>query len=111
MTAYTVYGLIGAAALASVAGDFFLKLASARDVGALSGAFAMGAGLYVVTALGWMIAMRFMPMATVGVAYSAAMLVLIALLGAFVFGERLAARECLGVLCAVAAVALMHKPA
>lgn len=87
--------------------DYFLKLASSKPTPWTSWQFVVGLLLYGSTAFGWLYVMKHMKLAVVGVVYTAAMLVLLALIGYFFFGEKLSLREWAGVGLALAAVALL----
>jgi small multidrug resistance pump len=81
--------------------DYFLKLASSKPTPWTSWQFVVGLLLYGSTAFGWLYVMKHMKF------YTAAMLVLLALIGYFFFGEKLSLREWAGVGLALAAVALL----
>jgi drug/metabolite transporter (DMT)-like permease len=87
--------------------DYFLKLASSKPTPWTSWQFVAGLLLYGSTAFGWLYVMKHMKLAVVGVVYTAAMLVLLALIGYFFFGEKLTLREWAGIGLALAAVALL----
>jgi undecaprenyl phosphate-alpha-L-ara4N flippase subunit ArnF len=92
---------------ATLAGDYFIKLASQRQGGLASRDFLIGAALYAAPAVGWFFLMRAHSLAAIGVFYSASMLVLLAVLGTVVFREAFGLREAIGVGLAVASVLVM----
>jgi drug/metabolite transporter (DMT)-like permease len=96
-------------ALITLVGDYFLKVASHREQPYLTAAFALGAVAYGATALGWVVVMRHMTLASIGVWYSIIVILLLAALGVFVFKETLTGREMLGMFLACAALALMSR--
>jgi len=57
-----------------VLGDYFLKLASAREQVLRTGWFYLGFALYASTAFGWVFVMRHLKLATISVVYSVSML-------------------------------------
>ncbi len=93
----------------SVIADWLLKLASTRSNWIASMEFCAGAALYALSAVGWVIAMQHMRLATIAVSYSVLTLALLAALGALVFREELTGRDFLGLAFAAAAVALMSR--
>ena len=93
-----------------IVADYFLKLASKREWPLASWPFAVGLVLYASTAFGWVYVMRHLKLAAVGAVYSVVMLLLLAVVGAVVFGEKLSAREALGLFLAALAIFLMTEP-
>ena len=96
-------------ALLSLGGDWLLKLASQRAQPYTSTVFVLGALAYGATALGWVIVMQHMTLATIGVWYSIVMILLLTALGVFVFEESLTAREGLGLALACVSLMLMSR--
>ncbi|HEX9419289.1 MAG TPA: transporter [Methylomirabilota bacterium] len=92
-----------------VIGDYFLKLASQQASPLRSGWFYVGFAVYASTAFGWVIVMKHLKLAVVGVVYSVAMIVLLTAVGAIGFGESLGPREIAGVILAVASIVLLMR--
>ena len=92
-----------------VLGDYFLKLASARDAPFRSPAFYVGFAVYASTAFGWLFVMQHLKLGTIGVLYSVSMIVLLTLVGVTVFGERLSYPEIAGMLMALASLVLLVR--
>lgn len=92
---------------ATLLGDYFIKIASGKAVGLLSPTFAVGLMLYALPAVGWYFLMKSHSLTVIGVLYSAATLILLALLGVFVFDETFGWREGLGITLALVAVAIV----
>ncbi len=92
-----------------IVGDYLIKLAADNGDSFWSGYVLAGCLIYGISAIFWFYAMRHVTLAQAGVAYS--MLTLLALCGMGVawFDEQMAAREYLGVACALAAMALMVR--
>jgi len=92
-----------------VVGDYFLKLASQQASPLRSAWFYIGFAVYASTAFGWVIVMKHLKLAVVGVVYSVAMIVLLTAVGAIGFGESLGPREIAGVILAVASIVLLMR--
>ena len=99
------------ATLLTLIGDFLIKLASDSPSGLKSLAFLGGALAYGAPAFAWFFLMQQHSLSTIGVFYSSATLIFIALLGAVAFGERLELRDGLGIGLALAAVLVMYRGA
>ncbi len=95
--------------LVGVLGDYFLKLASARDQPLRAGAFYLGFALYASTAFGWVFVMRHLKLATISVLYSVSMVLLLTAVGAVVFKESLNAYELAGIVLALASLVLLMR--
>lgn len=93
----------------TIVADYFLKVASERTPWLTSLPFVAGTVIYALSAVGWVLAMREMSLATIAVVYSALTMVMLAGLGVIVFRETLTAREGIGLLLAFGALVLMHK--
>ncbi|RGP36658.1 hypothetical protein [Pseudotabrizicola alkalilacus] len=98
------------ATLLTVFGDYLIKLATLSPQGLRSAQFALGALCYGTPAIAWYALMQTHSLAMVAVLYSTATLILLTLLGVFVFRESFGLRDGLGVSLALAAVLVMHKP-
>ena len=105
------YALCFGATAIVIAGDYAIKLAVERGHTLASPVFLAGCGLYALSAVGWFLAMRHISLAQTGVAFSIFSLLALAGLGVVAFGERLAAREILGVILAVCSMLLMARVA
>lgn len=92
-------------------GDFFIKSASERPDGLISPSFFMGLCLYALPAIGWFFLMRSHSLAAIGVLYSASTILLLAVLGYFVFKESFGLREIIGLSLAIASVMVMSYEA
>ncbi len=92
-----------------VVGDYFLKLASAKDESLKSPAFYIGFFLYASTAFGWVFVMKHLKLATIGVVYSISMVLLLTAVGVVVFKESLNAYEIAGLVMAVASLLLLTR--
>ena len=92
-----------------VVGDSFLKLASEQPVPWRTRWFAIGFVLYASTAFGWVFVMQHLKLATIGVFYSVAMVVLLTAIGTIGFGEHISAMEILGILMGVGSLVILAR--
>jgi drug/metabolite transporter (DMT)-like permease len=92
-----------------VVGDFFLKLASAREQPLRTGWFYLGLALYASTAFGWVFVMRHLKLATISVLYSISMVLLLTAIGVVLFRESLNYFEAIGIVLAVASLVLLMR--
>jgi small multidrug resistance pump len=92
-----------------VVGDYFLKLASAREQPLRTGWFYLGFALYASTAFGWVFVMRHLKLAAIGVLYSISMVLLLTAIGVVLFRESLNYLEVIGILLAVASLVLLMR--
>src|SRR5262245_6634499 len=92
-----------------VLGDYFLKLASARDQPLRTGCFYLGVACYASTAFGWVFVMRHLKLATIGVLYSVSMVLLLTAVGVVLFRESLNYLELVGIVLAVASLVLLMR--
>ena len=92
-----------------VLGDYFLKLASGRDLPLRTGWFYLGFVLYASTAFGWVFVMRHLKLATISVLYSVSMVLLLTAIGVFQFKESLNFYELAGIVLALASLVLLMR--
>ena len=95
--------------LIGVLGDYFLKLASARDQPLRTGWFYLGFALYASTAFGWVFVMKHLKLATISVLYSVSMVLLLTAVGVVVFRESLNYFEIAGIVLAIASLTLLMR--
>jgi small multidrug resistance pump len=107
----TAIAYIVAAVMSGVGilGDYFLKRASSDTNPLASWTFALGLALYASTAFAWVFVMRHLKLATIGVIYSVCMILLLAGMGVFFFGESLSRTEMLGIVLAIASILLLAR--
>ncbi len=102
------YGLLFSlfTALVVIVGDVAIKIAADR---ATLTSVHMGVGmiLYAASAVLWFFAMRYVSLGQAAVAYSMLTLIALFVIGAYGFDEPVGLREVAGMLCALAAMALM----
>lgn len=103
------YGFALFTALIVIAGDVVLKYAASSGLPLTSRHVVAGCALYAGSAILWYFAMRHITLAQAGVAYSMLTLMALAVIGAAYFDEPLQAREYLGLLFALMAMALMSR--
>ena len=92
-----------------VMGDYFLKLASARDQSLRTGWFYVGFALYASTAFGWVFVMKHLKLATISVLYSVSLVLLLTAIGMVLFRESLNCFEVIGIVLAVASLVLLMR--
>ena len=92
-----------------VLGDYFLKLASAREQPLRSTAFLLGFTLYASTAFGWVFVMKHLKLATISVLYSVSLVLLLTAMGAMLFRESLNYFEVIGIVFAVVSLVLLMR--
>jgi small multidrug resistance pump len=95
--------------IVGVVGDYFLKLASAKDESLKSPVFYVGFLIYASTAFGWVFVMKHLKLATVGVVYSVSMILLLTMIGVAVFKESLNGYEIAGIAMAVGSLLLLTR--
>jgi multidrug transporter EmrE-like cation transporter len=92
-----------------IAGDYFLKKASDSANPLLTRDFLIGVVLYGSTAFAWVFVMRHLKLATIGVIYSVAMVLLLAGMGVLFFQESLNRSELVGIVLAIASLILLAR--
>ena len=92
-----------------VLGDYFLKLASARDQPLWTTSFCLGFGLYASTAFGWVFVMKHLKLATISVLYSVCLVLLLTGTGVVLFRESLNYFEVIGIVLAVVSLVLLMR--
>jgi drug/metabolite transporter (DMT)-like permease len=92
-----------------VLGDYFLKLASAKEDSLRTPWFYVGFTLYAATAFGWVFVMKHLKLATISVLYSVSMVVLLTAVGVGFFRESLNYYEMAGLVMAIAALILLVR--
>lgn len=92
-----------------VIADYWLKRASDLVNPLRSYAFASGAGLYAISAFGWVYVFRHFKLATISAFFSLVVVVSLAITGVVAFRESLSASELVGLGCAVAALVLLAR--
>lgn len=95
--------------LVGVLGDYFLKLASAREESHKSGWFYLGFALYASTAFGWVFVMKHLKLATISIVYSVSMMLLLTVVGVVLFGESLNFYEVVGLVLAIVSLVLLMR--
>lgn len=96
-------------AVAAVAGDYFLKLASSHKSPFTSWQFGVGMLIYGLSAVGLVCVMPHLNLAHLGAWYCVTMVLCLAILGTTVFGESLNLREWVGVGLAVVSLVLLSR--
>ena len=92
-----------------VLGDYFLKLASAREQPLRAISFYIGFALYASTAFGWVFVMKHLKLATISVLYAVSLVLLLTAIGVVLFRESLNYFEVIGIVLAVIALVLLMR--
>jgi small multidrug resistance pump len=98
--AFSVVGIVG---------DYFLKRASGETHAFKSLWFYVGISIYASTAIGWVFAMRYLKLATIGVVYAISTIVLLTAVGVVAFRESLSLYEIAGIAMAIGALVLLVR--
>jgi drug/metabolite transporter (DMT)-like permease len=101
------FAILGAVSLATIYGDYLIKLAALGERGIFSFTFIAGATVYGLTAIGWLYLMRDHSLLKIGVMYSSAIILMLAALGYFVFDEQTETRHIVGGALAIVSIVLM----
>jgi drug/metabolite transporter (DMT)-like permease len=99
-TAFSVIGVLG---------DYFLKLASAREQPLRTGWFYLGFVIYASTAVGWVFVMKHLKLGTISVLYSVSLILLLTAMGVVLFRESLNYFEVIGIVLAVVSLVLLMR--
>ena len=92
-----------------VLGDYFLKLASAKEQSLRTSCFYLGFALYASTAFGWVFVMKHLKLATISVLYSVSLVLLLTAIGVVLFHESLNYFEVIGIVLAVISLVLLMR--
>jgi multidrug transporter EmrE-like cation transporter len=92
-----------------VLGDYFLKLASAKEQSLRTSCFYLGFALYASTAFGWVFVMKHLKLATISVLYSVSLVLLLTAVGVVLFQESLNYFEVIGIVFAVISLVLLMR--
>jgi multidrug transporter EmrE-like cation transporter len=92
-----------------VLGDYFLKLASAKEQSLRTSCFYLGFALYASTAFGWVFVMKHLKLATISVLYSVSLVLLLTAVGVVLFQESLNYFEVIGIVLAVISLVLLMR--
>jgi len=95
--------------IVGVAGDYFLKRASAAEYSLRTIWFYVGFVLYASTAFGWVFVMKYLKLATISVVYSVSTIVLLTAIGMVGFKETLNVYEVAGIAMAIGALVLLMR--
>ena len=96
-------------AIASVVGDYFLKVASGLPQPIKSVQFIAGASIYALTAFGGVIAMPHLKLAQIGVLFCITIVLCLCFMGIVFFKESLRPSEWVGVGLAILSLLLLKR--
>lgn len=109
MSPAQVVALIVALAVTLGAGNHFLQLASLESRALTKKWFFIGCAIYMLSAVGGVVALRHLKLATVGVVCALSTVLLPTLLGAFAFGESLNRYEVAAIIPAAVSISLLWR--
>lgn len=95
--------------IAGVTADYYLKIAGDGPSFINYRIFFIGLVINASTAIGWFYAFKYMKVVQIGVLYSVSNILLLTILGVFIFREELLPREMLGIVLALASMVLMAR--
>src|SRR5947199_10628753 len=90
-----------------VLGDYFLKLASAREQSLRTNWFYLGFALYASTAFGWVFVMKHLKLANISVLYSVSLVLLLTAIGVVLFQKSPNYFAVIGIVFAVVCLVLL----
>lgn len=108
MTAAPLLAMLGIVVV-TIIGDWLLKHASLMPAFSGSHYLAGGMAMYMLSGMGFFIAMRHMSLASVGVWYAVLTILFMTMLGVFAFEEKLTSREIMGILLALGSLGCMAR--
>jgi drug/metabolite transporter (DMT)-like permease len=104
-----VIGLILVLSLTTVFADWALKRASEQTASFSSGYFFLGTGVYAISAFAWVVTMRHAKLGVIGAFYSVTVALMLAVVGAVFFHEKLEVREMLGIGLGISSLLLLTR--
>ena len=90
-------------------GDFCMKLAGNSGTFINIKWFLFGMALYMVTGVGWFVAMRSVKMSSIGVIYGVTTVILLAIIGVLFFDEKLNWLEIAAILMGISSIVLLVR--
>lgn len=109
LNATHVFLFVVVLAAVTVSGDYFLKMASQEHRTFQNWWFIAGCLTHALTAFGWVLAMKHVKLANIGVVYSLSTVLLLAALGVFAFGETLNRYEVGGIVLAILSLMCLSR--
>jgi len=103
------YLIVIVLSVVGVGADMLLKKASSLPNPVANWWFAAGALIFATTAFGWVYAMKYLDLGRLGAIYGSATILMLVLVGATLFNERLGLRELAGIACALASILLLSR--
>ncbi len=101
--------IVEALCVVGVISDYFLKVAGQGQMFIEYRPLIIGIFLQAIAGLGWFIAFKYLTVVQVGVLFGVSNVLLLTLLGVFVFGETIGVREITGIGFAIFSILLMAK--
>lgn len=92
-----------------VLADYFLKISGNGTKYIHYPYFFLGMIIYALTAFGWFFVMKHIKLSTLGIFYSATTLIILALIGVFLFKEQLNVYEVVGIILGIASIIILAR--
>ena len=109
VTNFQAIGLVLVLSLTTVFADWALKVASEKESSFTNWHFFLGTGVYAVSAFAWVVAMRHIKLAVIGAFYSVTVALMLAVVGALFFHEKLQVREMVGTGLGISSLILLTR--
>jgi small multidrug resistance pump len=93
----------------AVIGDYFLKIAGNGPKYVNYRYFLIGMFVYALCAFGWFFIMKHVKLSTIGVVYSISTVILLALVGFFVFNEQLSLYDIIGIVLGIISILILIR--
>ena len=92
-----------------VVGDYFIKIAGNGSKYISYPPFFIGMIIYALTAIGWFFVMKHIKLGVLGVFYSLTTVILLVVLGTFVFRERLNVYDTVGIVLGIVSICMLAR--
>lgn len=96
-------------AAVGVLGDYFIKESGSGSEYILYGPFILGTIIYALTAIGWFYAMKSIKLGVLGIFYSLTTVILLAIVGAIFFKERLTTLDVVGISLGIVSIVILAR--
>lgn len=90
-------------------GDYFLKIAGNGERFINFKFFSVGCIIFILLAVGWFYALKYIKFSTIGVVYGVSTMILMVIIGVLFFNEKLDAREMIGIASGIISIVLLAK--
>ena len=90
-------------------GDICMKFAGNSEKFINTKWFVLGMSLYLITGVGWFLAMRVVKMSSIGVIYGVTTVILLAIIGVLFFDEKLNSIEIIAIAMGISSITLLLR--